>query len=55
MLEFVFLRRICCSRVCIVMRSAVLLVVFFDISIIRFGIERLYLFFVVKNVACGLS
>src|SRR5699024_12607638 len=51
MLEFAFSRRICCSRVCIAMRSAVLPAASFDTPIIRPGIERLYSSFAAKNAA----
>ena len=53
MFELAFSRRICCSRVCIAIRSAALPRRSFDTPIIRPGIERLYASRVAKKAACG--
>ncbi len=53
MFELAFSRRICCSRVCIAMRSASLPRRSFDTPMIRPGNERLYLSRVVKKAAWG--
>ena len=53
MLDVAFSRRMCCSRVCIAMRSAGFPWLSLDTPITRPGIERLNASFVARKAACG--
>ncbi|MNH47604.1 hypothetical protein D3C79_1109350 [compost metagenome] len=53
MLELAFSRRMCCSRVCSAMRSAVLPRASLDTPMMRPGIERLNSSRQAKKAACG--
>mmetsp|Transcript_26413 Transcript_26413/g.67197 ORF Transcript_26413/g.67197 Transcript_26413/m.67197 type:complete len:207 (+) Transcript_26413:2206-2826(+) len=53
MLEVALSRRMCCSRVCIAMRSAGLPCASMDMPMMRPGIMRLYSSWHARNAACG--